>query len=371
MNKNTYLTIRRTLLLPFLFIRKIKFPKDFEIKKILVLRHDRIGDMILSTGIFHALKKKYPDAYIIVLASKTNSDIIQNNPDVDEILIYKGIKQFIKEIRKKKVDLAVDLFFTYELKQAFLAYLSGARYRLGFENAGREIFFNIKGPGMDNSCSMNDHLAGLISCLDMDFKGYQFRLNLSDEEKKWAENYMTSHGIKKDSFKIAVHPGGFYPSQRWPEENFVNISEKIMENYSFQIILFGDKNEEKLLKNIKHKIESGNVSIFCSLTLRQAVSLLNECDFFIGNNSGLLHIAYALKIPAVSMMGPTDPVLWRPEGENNIVLRKDLECSPCGRAKCEDHKCMNLISADEVFEAVKNLVEEVYGAKKYKKDSCN
>lgn len=328
MNKNVYLIIRRNLLLPFLLTRKIKIPQGSEIKKILVLRHDRIGDMVLSSGIFHALKKKYPAAFITVLASKTNSDIIQEDPDVDEVLIYKGVKWFIKEVRKKNIDLAIDLFFTYELKQALLTYISGAKYRLGFENAGREIFFNIKGPKTDHICSMGDHLFELISYLDIDTKDHQPHLYLLSEEKEWAKNYLVSHNIKKDRFKAAVHPGGFYPSQRWQADHFIKISKKLIEKFSLQIILFGDKNEEELLKSIKHKIGSENVSMFCGLTLRQVMSLLSQCDIFLGNNSGLLHVAGALKIPAVSMMGPTNPVLWRPQGENNIVIRKDLECSP-------------------------------------------
>jgi ADP-heptose:LPS heptosyltransferase len=102
--------------------------------------------MALSTPLFKALKTRYPDAEITVLASESNRDILQNNPNVDEILIYKGLLDFINETRKKHFDMAIDLFLTHDLKQASMTYLSGAKYRLGFEDSGREIFFNVRCP---------------------------------------------------------------------------------------------------------------------------------------------------------------------------------------------------------------------------------
>lgn len=108
--KTVYLKIRRILLSPFLFFRKTHVLNDEDIKNILFLRHDRVGDIVLSTAVFKALKRKYPLARLTVLASERNHEIIQNNPNVDEILIYKGFGWFIKEIRVRNFNLAIDLF---------------------------------------------------------------------------------------------------------------------------------------------------------------------------------------------------------------------------------------------------------------------
>ncbi|MEK7846329.1 MAG: glycosyltransferase family 9 protein, partial [Nitrospinota bacterium] len=86
--------------------------------------------------------------------------------------------------------------------------------------------------------------------------------------------------------------------------------------------------------------------------LRVFISLLSHCHLLLCNNSGPLHIATALKIPTVSTMGPSVPYLWWPAGENNIVLRKEIECSPCNKGLCSGHECMELITIDDMMEAV-------------------
>ena len=80
------------------------------------------------------------------------------------------------------------------------------------------------------------------------------------------------------------------------------------------------------------------------------------------NNSGPLHLAAALGVPTVSMMGPTDPVLWWPNGDDQIVIRKDAGCGPCSLGRCGPHKCMDLITVEEVFEKVRDLLESLYGS---------
>ena len=121
--------------------------------------------MVLSTAALKALRRVYPRARITVIASERNYEILDLNPHVDEILIYKGLKWFIKEIRSRSYDLVIDPFVTYELKQAFMTWLAGGKYRIGFEEAGREIFFNIRGPVASPPKRMVDHLLDLTKRL--------------------------------------------------------------------------------------------------------------------------------------------------------------------------------------------------------------
>lgn len=362
--KECYLILRLALLSPLLFYRRLKNPDNREIKKILLLRHDRIGDMVLSTGVFKALKKAYPDASIMVLASDSNKEVLQNNPDIDEVLVYKGLRWFLKEVRQWKPDLALDLFYTYELKTAFLTYISGAKYRLGFENADRQVFFNIKGPKMTKACSMIGHLAELINSLGVNLEGCEPHIYLSEEEISWARNYLIASRIDTFFPKVAMHPGGFYPSQRWQADGFAKVGRKIIEKFHANVILIGDRNEEGLIKKIKQQIGPGNVFVWHDLSLRQVISLLSQCDMLFCNNSGLLHAACVLKIPTVSTMGPTDPALWQPYGKNNIVIRQDLPCSPCSRGVCNTHRCMALITPRQIEEALDIQMGEI--SKKYK-----
>lgn len=353
--KKQYLQIRKILLSPLL-LKKDLILKEQGIKRILLLRHDRIGDMTLSTPIFKALKKSYPDAKITVMSSESNKEILLNNPYVDEILIYRGLRNFVKEIRMMKFDLAIDLFLTHELKQAFLIYLSGAKYRLGFKDSGREMFFNVNGPETHPQKRMVEHLLDLAENAGTETDDCIPEIFLSDEEKEWARGLFSKNGFKR-SLKIALHPGAFYQSQRWPAERFGELAGKIIEHCGASVLIFGDKKEEPLLKTVRDK--AGNsAQIFCGLSLRKYIALLSCCDLQICNNSGPLHIASALRIPTVSMTGPTVVPLWLPWGNNHVVLNKKLSCSPCNKATCSDHRCMNLITVNEVMDAVVSQLEQ-------------
>ncbi len=345
-----YLSIRWLLLSPLLLIRRQYPLSEYSVRKILLLRHDRIGDMVVSTPLLKGLKRLYPSASITVLASERNHEVIINNPNVDEILIYRGFFWFIREMRAREFDLAIDPFNSYELIQPLMTYLSGARYRMGFKEAGREIFFNIKGPGLYPSKNLVDHLLDLLSCLGGSTKGLKPEIFLKEEEIEDAIRYLSDMGLNADSCIVAIHPGGYYPSQRWAPERFGQLAQGIVSRYKAGVIAFGSVEDNEILKTIRGMCEK--VVPLSGLSLRMLMAVLSRCSLFVGNNSGPLHIAAALGLPTVSITGPTVIPLWLPYGENHIVLRKGLDCSPCNKDICQDHRCMELISVDEVMDAV-------------------
>jgi heptosyltransferase-2 len=359
-----YLGFRKILLWPLKALREVTVLPQYGIKSILFLRHDRIGDMVLSTAALRALKRTYPEARITVLASERNHEILTHNPHVEEILIYQGILWFIKTMRsRRRYDLVIDPFLTYELKQAFMAYLARGKYRIGFEEAGREIFFNVRGPVASTTKRMVEHLLDLVELLGGRRKGCEPEVFLSDKELQWASETLGSKEININMLTIAIHPGAYYPSQRWSAERFGEVARRILEQRETNIILLGSRDEEPLLRDVK-KIAGDGVQVFSGLKLRELMALLSKCDLLICNNSGPLHIASALKIPTVSMIGPTVTPLWLPSGRHDLVINKRLFCSPCNRAVCRDHECMKSITVDKVFEAVQSQITHIRSKRK-------
>jgi heptosyltransferase II len=356
--EHIYLHTRKAILLPCLFLRKVPLFQKEEIKNILFLRHDRVGDMVFSTPALKALRRTYPKAKITVLASKRNYEIIQNNPNIDEIVVYRGLYWFIREIRKEGFDLTIDSFNTYELKQALLSYLSGARHTIGFEQAGREIFFNIKGPRLQPAKHLVEHILELVNYLGCDVSGCKPELFITNEEIQWASSFLLNMGIDTSKLTVALHPGGHFETQRWSIERFGRVAEKIAEELEGNAIILAGPDERLILERIK-QIRGGNVFIISAISIRQAMAILSRCDLFLGNNSGPLHIAAALGLPTVSTIGPTVTPLWLPYGNRHTVLRKDVDCSPCNNAVCKDHRCMELITVDDFFEAVKSQVVRI------------
>ena len=356
--KEVYLNIRVMLLSPFLLFRKIRIPEKKEIKTILLLRHDRVGDMVFSTPLFRALKKNFPDARLMVLASQRNYGIIENNPNVDEILIYNGIGWFIKEVRKRGFDLVIDSFLDYELKTAFLAYLTRAKYRMGFEISGRQIFFNIKGPKGKDKRTVLEQTLDLARSLELTIQDPLPSLYLSEEERARAWETLKKRGVDEGELLIGIHPGGYYESQRWPAEKFASVGDRLISKYKARVIIFGGEGDKDSLNIMKEKMTKSPI-IIEHTGLRVFISLLSYCHLLLCNNSGPLHIATALKIPTVSTMGPTIPYLWWPAGENNIVLRKEIECSPCNKGFCTGHECMELITVDDMMGAVEKQLAAI------------
>lgn len=360
----TYLQTRSALLWPILLLRKTKKLPNRGIRSILFLRHDRIGDMVLSTAALKALKRAYPQAKITVLASERNYEILTHNPHVDEILIYHGIHWFIRAIRPRGYDLVIDPFLTHELRQAFMTYLAGGKYRIGFESAGREIFFNLRGSVASTPKRMVDHLLDLAEQLGGNRDGCVPEIFVTDEEGEWASESLSNKGIGENALTVAVHPGAYYPSQRWATERFGELARRIREQYKAKVVLLGSRDEKDLVKKVKDVAGKG-VQDFSGLRLRKLIALLSTCDLLLCNNSGPLHIASALKVRTVSMIGPTVTPLWLPYGRHDMVINKGLSCSPCNRAVCRDHECMESITVDEVFEAVRSQIIDI-GSKRKK-----
>ncbi len=354
--KLTYLLSRRTLLSPLVSLRKLTIPQKEDISTILFLRNDRIGDMVLSTAAFKALRTIYPQAKITVVASENNNQIIRNNPNIDTVLIHRGFLWFVKEMRKRAFDLAVDPFNTSELKSAFLAFISGARYRLGFEEASREVFFNVRGPGLYPVKHLIEHLLELIGCLGVAVNGCEPELFVTDEEINWAIEALSGLRISQSKPTVAIHPGGYYESQRWPAERYGLVARELLEEFGVNVLVFCGPREKHLARKIL-EISGDNAVAVSDLSVRQLMAIMSRCELFLGNNSGPLHVSAALGLPTVSLIGPTVVPLWLPWGSGHIVLRKKDSSNPYCTAVAKGRACLESITVDEVLEAVRSQIK--------------
>ncbi len=366
--EDLYLTLRSLILGSLCSFTKTYNKDDLSgpsIKKLLVIRLDRIGDMVMTTPIFRALKGKWPNVQISVLTDPVNKNIVINNPFIDCILVYdrenthKSFNSrltFFRSIREREFDIVIDPYLDYELKTSFITRFVGNRFRLGFEFAGKGIFYNIRYqsnvfPVSAEERHMIDYYLDLVTCLGIETKQRQPEIFLSLDEKEEAYKLLKEAGANPESKIIGIHPGGHYKSQRWSIKRFATISDHLITNYDVKVILFAGREEEQLMSEFKNYAVKTPI-ILVNLSLREFMSALGHCSLFLCNNSGPLHIATALNISTVSTMGPTVPYHWWPRGENHIVLRKNLDCSPCKKGICKTHECMELIKTNDFITAV-------------------
>jgi len=367
--KNIYQNLRKYFLRALaitVFYRKLP---DFTSKqgkiKILFIRIDRIGDLVLSTPALKAIKTAFPHSELTVLASHSNYPILLNNPYVDHVIVYDNSSKLfekikiIRQLRTGGYDLAIDPYADYELKTAIIIFLSGARRRIGYASYGREVFFNVQTPNIKDKQHFVDLTLNVVRPFGIVTKDKIPEIFLTDGEKKRAENWLKENGVE-DKPIIGIHPGAYYESQRWLPERFIELIEQLCKTKSYERILFGGPEDKVLIDRIVSMVNEG-ILTYIADDLRQFAALLSCSSVFICNNSGPLHMAVAVNTPTISFMGPTHKNRWMPIGNIHKVLRiDDLPCIGCslGYCKIKTHDCMRLITAEMVMDVIDKVVSK-------------
>lgn len=345
-----------------------KAPPPASPARVLFIRIDRIGDLVLSTPALKAVKERYPEAELTALVSPVTAPLLAAAPGVSRVIIWDaskgwaGLAGTIKVLRDLHFDLAIDPYADYELRTALIAFLSGAKVRAGYQAYGRGIFFNVPvAPPQERAHFVKDAF-GVLKALGIYAPVPDPELFISKEAQGGARKLLAESGVAEKDLLVAIHPGGYYPSQRWLPERFAEVISGLVSRYNAKILLIGGAGERELVKKIADSV-TGALSertIIKAIDLRTDVlcALIRRSRLFIGNNSGPLHMAGALKIPSISTMGPTDPVRWSPLGRDQVVLRSDLKCSPCNKGSCKSHECMNDLTVDMMMEGVESLLSK-------------
>ncbi len=360
--KNTYLTLRK-LLIKILFVRKnISRIEPDKVNSILLIRLDRIGDLVVSIPAIKAIKKIFPKARITALLSGFAIDLAKLIPEIDEVIIYRGFFAALAELRNKKFSLAIDLLRDYTLKPALLCHLSGAEITAGFNIGFRGSLFNagldIAGePKAMSKCILDlaRFLGKLTGKEEGEIPESDPVLVLTPGAREFGHKFIRENGIKDDEMIFGVVPGAKFPSQCWKKENFAELADWVADKYRAKVVIIASKQEEKLAHRVGFLMRNKPV-LAVGLALDKLAGLISLFRLMAANNSGPLHIAAALGVPTVSTMGPTTPDYWWPQGKNHIVIRRDLFCSPCDRAACRGHECLELISVEEMEKAVEILL---------------
>ena len=347
--KDNILQVYFLLRLPFLYLLKFLFDapagKPDKISRIMVIRLDRLGDLILSLPLIDSLRAAYPRAKIDILVRPYLLDMAGMIKSIDNVIVYKGIFDAFRRLPNWKCDIVIDMLRDYKIEPALISLFSKAPIRIGFKGGFREVLFNrsvdeFKGSGK-NMVDLNLELLKPINvpaCVTI-------------------PSLDAGNGPAKETLTIAIHPGGHYDSQRWPPARFASLVRKILERYSAKVVIIGGPDDREAAERIIKALDNSDVKAIFP-TMKDLAYLLSASSLLVCNNSGPLHLAAALGVPTISIMGPTDPVLWWPNGSNQIVVRKDAGCGPSSLGRCID-----LITTEEVFGKVRDLLERLYGLK--------
>ena len=352
-------------------------------RRILIVKPSSLGDIIHSLPVLWELRRLYPEAYIGWVVKEVWRDIIDDNPLLDEIIVLKkGVRGFfsaIRHIHDSGYDTVIDLQGLF--RSGAISLLSGASERIGFSNA-RELaylFYNHKvavPPGTIHAVeryllALNVIASKVKQSLNIiDRRGFQtppeifsgdkwsrphFPLYTDIEDFEWVKDFLRANNLSNTRPIIAVNPSARWEKKRWPISSYGALINQLIQELKAGIIILGGKEDIPLAEEISSLV-SGRPAVAAGKTsLKTLTALLERVDLLVTNDSGPMHIAAALKTPVVALFGPTNPGLTGPYGDGHIVIRKEIECSPCLRRPCIHGRplCMEAITIEEVMETVK------------------
>jgi heptosyltransferase-2 len=332
-------------------------------KRILIIQTAFLGDVILSTPLIKALRELFPDAFISFLLIPETTKILENNPHLNEILVYdkrkkKGLITFfdiVSRIKEKKFDLGV--IPHRSLRSALLGYLSGIPQRIGFDKSSGSFLFSHKIVYPDNVHEIDRNLS-LLSNFNIHLSDKTPELFPSSEDFSYARLLLHDSGIKEEDKIVGIAPGSVWATKRWLPERFAEVSDLLIKKARAKVVFLGSEEDRKLCEEIANLMTEKPVILAGKTDILQSAAMISFCEVILSNDSAPVHIASAMKRPVVAIFGSTIPEFgFAPYGEGHLIIEKRMECRPCGihgRGKCpEKHfRCMREITTDKVFQAV-------------------
>lgn len=340
-------------------------------KNIIVRMPNWLGDLIMATPILQDLKNKWPNANITAFCQGALGNILKEDPNINQIITFKkpkGLlkrltnKDILKELNKENYDLGILL--TNSLSSAFLYRQSNIKHRIGYSTHWRRLLLNHPIPFPVTR--ITQHLVitykMLLEPLGIPVSNHPPKLYITKEETEKARELILKQGIKKNDIVVGINPGAAYGSAKcWLPERYNQVAKKLLENPRVCLIFFGDQNGAPLVDEICKDLSSRVINLAGKTNLREFMAFLKECDLFLTNDSGPMHMASALGIPLVALFGSTSDQTTGPY-QGGTVIHKHVACSPCYRRECPiDFRCMKSIGVDEVYFELKKFLNRAEG----------
>ncbi|MFH1782212.1 MAG: glycosyltransferase family 9 protein [Candidatus Omnitrophota bacterium] len=315
------------------------------IHKILFITLSNIGDVILTLPVLTCLKDNFKDASIDIVLGPRPKDIFKKDPLVNKVIVYdkhsslKDKVGFIKDLRKEKYDLAVDM------RSSLIPFLIGARYKT--------CIFSKRSP------SRHKRQAHLEKLKDFDlYCKVGKNIHVAKEDREKIERILKESGIDSGSLLIGMSPSCLSLTKEWEKDYFIEIIKEILKRTDAKVVLIGEESKKSVSEHIVKGVNSTNIIDLTGKTnINELFAIVERFNVLLTCDNASMHIASDLGIKVVSIFGPTDPEEYGPTGNDDVVFQKKLSCVPCKKALCRfDHECMKAIKPAEVLEAVERLV---------------
>ncbi len=335
-------------------------------KHLLVIAPNWVGDTVLCTPLLVNLRRAFPTASLDVLALERVRPLLAQHPAIDHLITTPngaGFKKWVYRFYQLRTLRARQYDATFLLPNSFgaalLAFLIGAKRRIGYARDGRSLFLTDPLPWniQQNQHQVERYLA-LLQTLDIPIVSRDLSLHVSAEAEAFAKEIWEHYQLTSEQFIIGLNPGGaFGPSKRWLPSRFAALADHLQLVEKARVIFFGNKADQAIVDQITASMRTPALSLVGKDTLDSLGALIRRCAVLVTNDSGPMHIASAFQIPVVAIFGPTDPRQTGPYRVPHITLQARLSCTPCFQKTCPlpKHLCMEEVTVESVVQAIRNL----------------
>jgi len=347
-----------------------RLKKSSPVKRILVIRLDPIGDVVMTWPAVAALKKRFPEAEIDFLASRALVDLIKIQAEIHEVIpvtnswfspgvsfkdAFSEFFQLAAQLRKRHYDLAID--FRGDLRNILLMSTAGIPEGLAYGRTGGSFLLSRSQP-----YPLDEHQVRLnfklIEHLGVPIEGEnescRFKYSEGQKENFWSR---FPDLFKSDAVKVVVHPTAGYPSKQWPLLKYWQLIQRLAYENLVQVILIGSE-KDQYSAGVFESLPGQVVDLRGKTQLADLPILFDQCDFYIGNDSGPAHLAAIQGLPVLVIASGTNDIrLWHPWTKQLVVVNHQVPCSPCEAKECplKHHDCMEKITVEEVLNQFKAL----------------
>lgn len=345
-------------------------------KRILIVRLSAIGDVLRTLPALQVIKRNYPDSYIAWAVEEKARDILEAHPAIDEVLVFPkdrlrvrltapagiaaaagALRAFAAELRARRFDVVYDFHGLF--KSGLIAGLSGAPERIGFTRTysreGNFLFMTRRFPLRQKRISRISRNLELLEQAGLDTRHDPPKIHVPEADRQTVDEFLRTARIDLRRPVVAIHPGTSptTPYKRWEPYRYAVVADKTIENSAAQVIFTWAGREIETVREITALMKYTPVVAPETATLCQLAEIFRHSDLYLGSDTGPMHLAAFVGTPVVALFGPTDHLVNEPyQATPHIIIRKEIECSPCRKYTCSRRACMKAIREESVIRAV-------------------
>ena len=352
-------------------------------KRILAIRLDNLGDVLVTTPALHAIKTSLPGAALTLLASPVGAQVAHLNPDLDDVIVYSAPwmdpwhtlrqnssreQQMIASIRERQFDGAI-IFTSFRqspLPAAYLCYLGDIPLRLAASIDGPGSLLTTRHKHPERMMHEVERGLDLVRAIGLETSDLDLVLRVPGDARAYIDELLSINRVNRQRPRVVVHPGCSMPARTYPWEMYVEVIDLLVTQLGATIFLSGAGDERELVERILSQVQEHSrravYPLAGELSFPAFCALIEAADLTITNNTGPMHISAAVKTPVAALFALTNPPeQWGPWHVDHRLLNHDVPCRICYSRVCPyQQECLSLVYPSTVFKAVVELLQEMF-----------